>query len=70
MHNNDNGKIPNTKTQRPEKDRKDRICWGCGGTGHGGKECVTPRQGNNLPFKLVTSPLPALTREESTPTDN
>ena len=31
---------------------------------------MTPRQGNNLPFKLVTIPLPALIREESTPTDN
>ena len=34
-HINGNGKIPNTKTQRLEKDRKDRICWGCGGIGHG-----------------------------------
>ena len=34
-HNNGNGKIPNTKTQRPKKDRKDRICWGCGGSEHG-----------------------------------
>ena len=34
-HNNGNGKIPNTRTQRPEQDRKDRICWGCGGIGHG-----------------------------------
>ena len=49
--NNGNGKIPNTKTQRPKKDRKDMIHWGCGGTGHGWKEYSTPRQGNNLPFK-------------------
>ena len=26
-------------------------CWGCGGTGHSWRECSTPRQGNNLPFK-------------------
>ena len=26
-HNNGNGKIPNTKTQGSENDRKDRICW-------------------------------------------
>ena len=70
-HNNGNGKIPNTKTQRSEKDRKDRICWGCGGIGHGWRECATPRQSNNLPFKSETSsPLPTSTREESTSTDN
>ena len=34
-HNNGNGKIPNAKTQRPEKYGKDRICWGCGGIGYG-----------------------------------
>ena len=38
-HNNGNGKIPNTKTQRSEKDRKGRICWGCGGIGHEWREC-------------------------------
>ena len=66
-HNNGNGKIPNTKTQRPEKDRKDRICWGCGGIGHGWRECETSRQDNNLPFNPVTtSPLPASTRGELT----
>ena len=26
-------------------------CWGCGDTGHSWRECSTPRQGNNLPFK-------------------
>ena len=26
-------------------------CWGCGGSGHSWRECSTPRQGNNLPFK-------------------
>ena len=28
-------------------------CWGCGGIGHGWRECSTPRQGNNLPFKTT-----------------
>ena len=70
-HNNGNGGNPNTKTQRPEKDTKDRICWGCGHIGHGWRECATPRQNNNLPFKPETSsPLPTPTREESTSTDN
>ena len=83
-HNNGNGKFPNTKTQRPKKDQKDMLCWGCGGTGHGWRECLTPRQGNNLPFKpanrnlngqwgeetQTSSPLPTLTREESTSMDN
>ena len=66
-HNNGNGKIPNTRTQRPKQDKKDRICWGCGGIGHGYRECATPRQSNNLPFKPETSgPLPTSTREETT----
>ena len=70
-HNNGNGKIPNTKTQRSEKDRKDRISWGCGSIRHGWRECATPRQSNNLPVKPETSsPLPTSTREESTSTDN
>ena len=34
-HNNGNGKFPNTKTQRPKRDQKDMLCWGCRGTGHG-----------------------------------
>ena len=42
-HNNVKGKIPNTKTHRPKKDRKDRICWGCGGIGHQWRECARPR---------------------------
>ena len=41
----------NLKGQK--KDRKDMISWGCGGTGHGWRECLTPREGNNLPFKLA-----------------
>ena len=82
--NNGNGKFPNTKTKRPEKDQKDILCWGCGGTGHGLRECSMPRQGNNLPVKPAnrnlnwlmgeetetSSPLPTLTREESTSRDN
>ena len=47
---NGNGKFSITKFQRLKKDRKDMKCWGCEGTGHGWKECSTPRQGNNLPF--------------------
>ena len=54
---NGNGKFPNTnsstKFQRSEKDRKDIKCWGCGGTRHSWRECSTPRQGNNLHFKLT-----------------
>ena len=70
-HNNGNGKIPNIKSQRLEKDRKDRICSGCGGIGHGWRECATPRQSNSLTFKPETfSPLPTSTRQESTSTDN
>ena len=34
-HNNGNGKFSNVKTQRPKKDRKGMMCWGCGGAGHG-----------------------------------
>ena len=40
-----------TSSKKPKKDRKDMKCWGCGGTGHSWRECSTPRQGNNLPFK-------------------
>ena len=70
-HNNGNGKIPNTRTQRPKQDRKDGICWGCGGIGHGWREYATPKQSNNLPFKPETSsPLPTSTREGSTSTDH
>ena len=46
-----NGKSSNTEFQRPKRDRKDMKCWGCGGTRHSWRECSTPRQGNNLPFK-------------------
>ena len=42
-----------TKTQGPKKDQKDMHCCGCGGTGHGWRECLTPRQGKNLSFKLA-----------------
>ena len=51
--NNRGGKFTNTRTQRPKRDRKDMLCWGCGGTGHGWRECLTPREDNNLPFKLA-----------------
>ena len=54
---NGNGKFSNTnsstKFQRSKRDRRDMKCWGCGGTGHSWRECSTPRQGNNLPFKLT-----------------
>ena len=48
---NGNGKYSSTKFQRPKRDRKDMKYWGCGGSGHSWRECSTPRQGNNLPFK-------------------
>ena len=34
-----------------KRDREYMKCWGCGGTGHSWRECYTPSQGNNLPFK-------------------
>ena len=46
--NNGNEKFSNTKTQRPKKDQKDMLCWGCGDTGHGWRECLAPRQGNSV----------------------
>ena len=48
---NGNGKYPSTTFQRPKKDKKNMTCWGCGGSGHSCRECSTPRQGNNLPFR-------------------
>ena len=48
---NGNGELASTKFQRPKRDRKDMKCWGCWGAGHGWRECSTPRQGNNFPFK-------------------
>ena len=50
---NGNGKFSNTKFQRPKKDWKDMKYFGCGGTGHSWREHSTPRQGNNLPFRLA-----------------
>ena len=50
---NGNGKLSTTKLQRPKRDRKDIKCWGCGGTRHSWRECSTPRQGKNLPFKPI-----------------
>ena len=58
-HNNGNWKFPNMKTQRPKRDQKDMLCWGCRGTGHGWRKCSTPKQGNNLPFKLANRHLNA-----------
>ena len=49
---NGNGKYSSNTFQRPNHDRKNMMCWGCGGTGHSWRECSTPRQGNNLPFRL------------------
>ena len=49
--NNGDGKFSSVKTQKLKKDRKNMKCWGCGGMGHGWKECSTPRQDNYLPFK-------------------
>ena len=77
-YNNGRGKFPNTKTQRPKKDQKDMLCWECGGTGHRWRECLTPRQGIYIPFKLAnrnlnskwgeetqtSSPLPTSRRED------
>ena len=48
---NGNGKYLSTRFQRPKRDRKDMKCWGCRGVGHSWRECSTPKQGNNLPFK-------------------
>ena len=56
-HNNGNGKFLNTRTQRPNKDRKDMIYWGWGGTGHGWRGCSTPRQGNNVNSPFHTGQL-------------
>ena len=49
-----NGKYSSNTFQRPKCDRKNMTCWGCGGTGHHWRECSTPRQGNNLPFRPNT----------------
>ena len=51
---NGNTKYPSTTFQRPKWDRKNMTCWGCGGTGHSWRECSTPRQGNNFPFRSNT----------------
>ena len=51
---NRNGKYPSTTFKRPKWDRKNMTCWGYGGTGHSWRECSTPRQGNNLPFRPKT----------------
>ena len=51
---NGNSKYPSTMFQRPKHDRKNMTVWGCRGTGHSWRECSTPRQGNNLPFRPNT----------------
>ena len=51
---NGSGKDPSNTFLRPKHDRKSMTCWGCGGTGHSWRECSTPRQGNNLPFRPNT----------------
>ena len=48
---NGNANYPSTTFQRPKSDKKNMACWGCGGSGHSWRECSTPRQGNNLPFR-------------------
>ena len=48
---NGNGKYPSTTFQRPKRDKKNMTCWGIRGLGHSWRECSTPRQGNNLPFR-------------------
>ena len=48
---NGNSKYLFTMFQNTKRDRKDMKCWGCGDSGHSWRECSTPRQGNNLPFK-------------------
>ena len=48
---NGNSKYSYPKFQKPKRDRKDMKCWGFGGSGHSWRECSTPSQENNLPFK-------------------
>ena len=48
---NENGKYLYIKFQKLNRDRKDMKCWRCRGSGHSWRECSTPRQGNNFPFK-------------------
>ena len=48
---NGNGKYSSNTFQRPKHYRKNMTCWGCWGAGNSWRECSTPRQGNNLPFR-------------------
>ena len=48
---NGNSKYSSNTFQGPKHDRKHVTCWGCGGVGHSWRECPTPRQVNNLPFR-------------------
>ena len=56
--NNGNGKYSSTKFQKPKGKYKRYKVLGCGGTGHSLRECSTPRQGNNLPYKPTKKPKP------------
>ena len=40
---NGNNKYSSNAFQRSKCDRKNMICWGCGGTRHSWRECSTPR---------------------------
>ena len=37
----------------PGRIERDMLCWGCRSTRYWWKECLTPREGNKLPFKLA-----------------
>ena len=37
--------------QKPKKDKENMTCWGWWGLVYSWRECSTPRQGNNLPFR-------------------
>ena len=56
---NGNGKFSNTNSsmmfQRPTRDRYKML--GMQGPGHSWRECSTPRQGNNVPFRPATQNL-------------
>ena len=48
---NGNGRYSYTKFQKSKRDKEDMKCWGCGVVAHSWRECSTPRQGNDLPFR-------------------
>ena len=51
LKSNGNGKYPPTTFKRPKKDKKSMTRWGCSGLRNSWRECLTPGQGNNLPFR-------------------